>query len=147
MNAAATHGSLSGKALKFETAASELFFLRGKTLVDSTFFLLRYFLKETPAFNIFLLIPGIPSSTSWCLVYGSQWLFYMYRFIKIYKEQAWYDLFTFPFISASFASLITPLKHLKPHLGSKTKSLCLPRKNTAERQDYFHANLCVSCGG
>lgn len=62
MNAAGSDGSLSGKALKFEAAASELFFLRvgGKTLVDSTFFILWYFLKETPAFNIFLLILGIP---------------------------------------------------------------------------------------
>ena len=40
------------------------FFLRGggKTLADSTFFLPWYFLKETPAFNIFLLILGIPFS-------------------------------------------------------------------------------------
>lgn len=71
MNAAGTDGSLSGKALKFETAASELFFLRGarrcearrgEALADSTFFTLWYFLKETPAFNIFLLILGIPFS-------------------------------------------------------------------------------------
>lgn len=42
MNAAGRDGSLSGKALKFETAASELFFQRGgsKRLVDSTFFIL-----------------------------------------------------------------------------------------------------------
>lgn len=64
MNAAGRDGSLSRKALKFETAASELFFQRGgsKWLVDSTFFILWYFLKETPAFIIFLLILGIPSS-------------------------------------------------------------------------------------
>lgn len=55
---AGTDGSLSGKALKFETAATEFFFLRdgGEKLVESTFFIQRYFLKETPAFNIFLLI-------------------------------------------------------------------------------------------
>lgn len=59
-------GSLSGKALKFKTAASELFFQRGggKTLAESTFFILWYFLKETPAFDIFLLILGIPSLLS-----------------------------------------------------------------------------------
>lgn len=64
MNAAGADGSLSGKALKFETAASEPFFLRDgdKALVDSTFFMPWYFLKETPAFNIFLLILGIPFS-------------------------------------------------------------------------------------
>lgn len=56
MNAAGTHGSLSGKALKFEAGVSESFFQRvgDKVLVDSTFFILWYFLKETPAFSIFL---------------------------------------------------------------------------------------------
>lgn len=64
MNAAGRDGSLSRKALKFETAASELFFQRGggKRLMDSIFFILWYFLKETPAFIIFLLILGIPGS-------------------------------------------------------------------------------------
>lgn len=55
---------MSGKALKFETAASELFSsLRGggKASVDSAFFMRRYFLKETPAFIIFRLILGIPA--------------------------------------------------------------------------------------
>lgn len=68
MNAAGTDGSLCGKALKFETAASELFFLRGggKTLVDSTGFLLWYFLKETLAFGVFLLILEIPFSPFRC---------------------------------------------------------------------------------
>lgn len=66
MNAAGTDGSLSGKALKSEAAASESFFLSGgdKMLVDSTFFILWYFLKEAPACNIFFfsLILGIPLS-------------------------------------------------------------------------------------
>lgn len=64
MNVAGTDSSLSGKALKFETAASEFFFLRGRSrdLADSTLFILWYFLKETPAFIIFMLILGIPFS-------------------------------------------------------------------------------------
>lgn len=71
MNAAGTDGSLSGKALKFETAASELFFpgVGGKTLVDSTFLILWYFLKETPAFNILVPIHGIPLAAFWSATY------------------------------------------------------------------------------
>lgn len=71
MNAAGTDGSLSGKALKFETAASELFFPRvgGKTLVDSTFLILWYFLKETPAFNILVPIHGISLAAFWSATY------------------------------------------------------------------------------
>lgn len=51
MNAAGRDGSLSGKALEFEAAASELFFLGAEEgLVDRQ--VVWYFLQKTPAFTI-----------------------------------------------------------------------------------------------